>query len=99
MERFNRAGALVFVSGEILIDDPQRLKLFSDPLQFPYFRPTAANMVLETAPLVAVQQTFGKQYVTGELSVRSIFIQQSFEQPLPNSEIDLLGSSLGKPSE
>ena len=99
LERFNRAGALVFVSGKILVDDPQELKLFSDPLQFPYFRPTAANMVLETAPLVAVQQTFGEQYVTGELSVRSIFVQHSFEQPLSNLEIDLPRSSLAEPSK
>jgi inner membrane protein len=48
--QFNRAGAFVFVSGQLTIDDPDSAKLVSDPYQFSFIRAAGGSVTLEAAP-------------------------------------------------
>lgn len=71
---FNRAGAMVFVSGQLSVDDPEGLQLVADPYQFPFIRVTASSVTLEAAPLALVYQALGEQFAIGQLSIRSIYV-------------------------
>ncbi len=71
---FNRAGAMVYISGQLTIDDPESLQLTTDPYQFPTIRTTANSITLESAPLGMVYQALGEQFATGSLSIRSIYV-------------------------
>lgn len=77
LEPFNRPSAMVFVSGQMTIDDPEGLAevFFPDPLQFPFLRALGANVTLELAPLSVVQLALGDQFAIGQLSIKSIYTQ------------------------
>lgn len=77
LEPFNRPGVMVFVTGQITIDDPEGLAetLFVDPQQFPFIRAAGASATLELAPLAIVQQVLGEQFATGQLAIKSIYAQ------------------------
>ena len=74
---FSRPGMLVFVSGQLTIDDPEGLgeTLVVDPHQFPFIRATGANVTLENAPLATIQQILADQFGTGHLFVRTLYAQ------------------------
>ena len=74
---FNRPGVMVFVTGQIAIDDSESLAetLFVDPQQFPYIHAAGTNVTLELAPLAAVQQALGEQFAVGQLAIKSIYAQ------------------------
>ena len=75
---FNRAVAMVFVSGQLSIDDPESLRLVQDPHTYPAIRAdSSGNITLEAAPLAYVQQVLGEQFATGQLSIRSINAAQA----------------------
>lgn len=73
---FHRATAMVFVSGELTIDDAESVQLPSDPYQFPTIRVTGNSVALESAPLMTVNSTLGEQFATGQLLLKSIYAQQ-----------------------
>lgn len=77
LQQFNRAGAMVFISGQLTIDDPEGLALVIDPYQFQTIRASSNSINLEAAPLTSVQQALGEQFATGILTVKSIYAQQS----------------------
>lgn len=74
---FNRPGFMVFVSGQMTIDDPESLTetLFVDGHQFPFIRAAGASVTLEAAPLAIVQQALSEQFAIGQLFVRTIYAQ------------------------
>lgn len=73
---FNRPG-MVFVSGQITINDPESLTetLFVDGHQFPFIRVAGASVTFEAAPLATVQQALPEQFAIGQLFVRTIYAQ------------------------
>ncbi len=76
LSQFNRAGAMVFVSGRLAIDDPEGLEFITDPNQFPIICATGNSITLEAAPLMTVNTILGEQFATGQLFIRSIYAQQ-----------------------
>lgn len=72
LEKFNRAGAMVFVSGQLSFDTLDGVTLPRDPYQFTYIRATDSTVTLEAAPLSIVQKTLGEEFGTGQLQVRVI---------------------------
>ncbi|WP_414623806.1 metal-dependent hydrolase [Calothrix sp. CCY 0018] len=72
---FNRVGAMVFISGQLQIDDPESIKPEYDPYQFPYIRVSGESVSLETAPLGKVMEKIGEQFATGNLQIRIINAQ------------------------
>ncbi len=75
LKQFNRAGAMVFVSGQLTVDDPEGLDLVTDPYQFQTIRASRSGINLEVAPLTTVQQALGEQFAIGLVTVRSIYAQ------------------------
>lgn len=71
---FNRSGAMVFISGQLSVDDPEGLRVTPDPYQFLYIRVAASSVTLESAPLALVYQLLGEQFAIGQLSIRSIYV-------------------------
>lgn len=71
---FNRAGAMVFISGQLSVDDPEGLRVTPDPYQFPLIRVSSSSVTLESAPLALAYQTLGEQFASGQLSIRSIYV-------------------------
>ena len=71
---FNRAGAMVYISGQLSVDDPESLQLLADPYQFPTIRVASNSITLESAPLGMVYQLLSEQFATGSLSIRSIYV-------------------------
>ncbi|BAZ36617.1 hypothetical protein NIES4101_25360 (plasmid) [Calothrix sp. NIES-4101] len=74
---FNRVGAMVFVSGQLSVDDPESIKLTPDPYQFPYMRASGESVSLEVAPLNQVIEKLGEQFATGNLQIRIINAAQT----------------------
>ncbi|AFZ27225.1 putative membrane-bound metal-dependent hydrolase [Cylindrospermum stagnale PCC 7417] len=72
LAKFNRAGAMVFVSGQIFVDDFDTSAVQLDPYQFPYIKAAPSTITLEAAPLVIVQRLVGEEFASGNLQVRSI---------------------------
>ena len=74
---FNRPDALVFISGQLTIDDPVEIheRIRADPHQFPFIRATGVSIILEYAPLSLVWQTLADQTGTGYLFVRTLYAQ------------------------
>lgn len=72
--KFNRPGAMVFLSGQLDIDDPQGVNYIPDPYQFPMIKLSGSSLTLEAAPLATVLTYFHDQYVTGQLQLRIIHI-------------------------
>ncbi|MBO3464423.1 metal-dependent hydrolase, partial [Aetokthonos hydrillicola CCALA 1050] len=75
LSRFDHDNAMVFISGEITIDDPD-IKFALDPHQFPFIKRSQTSdspgVKLEVAPLKYVKKKLGDQFATGQLSIRSI---------------------------
>ncbi|MEA5595708.1 metal-dependent hydrolase [Rivularia sp. UHCC 0363] len=74
---FNRVGAMVFVSGQINVDDSESIKLNQDPYQFPYMRLSGDSVNLEAAPFNQVIEKLGEQFATGNLQIRIINASQT----------------------
>ncbi|AFY51364.1 putative membrane-bound metal-dependent hydrolase (plasmid) [Nostoc sp. PCC 7524] len=72
LEKFNRAGAMVFISGQLSFDTLDGVTLPRDPYQFPYIRASDSTVTLEAAPLGIVQSKLGEEFGTGQLQVRII---------------------------
>lgn len=70
--KFNRAGAMVFISGQLSVDSLDGVTLPRDPYQFPYIRASDTSIMLEAAPLAVVQSRLGEEFGTGQLQVRII---------------------------
>ncbi|WP_180269620.1 hypothetical protein [Nostoc linckia] len=70
--QFNRAGAMVFISGQLSVEDLETSVLPRDPYQFPVIKATDSTVILEAAPLSIVQKTLGDEFATGQLQVRVI---------------------------
>ena len=70
--KFNRTGAMVFISGQLSFDTLDGVKLPRDPYQFSYIRATDTSITLEAAPLAIVQSKLGEEFATGQLQVRVI---------------------------
>lgn len=82
---FNRTGAMVFVSGQLTVDDPEGLRITPDPYQFPFIRIAANTVTLESAPLAVVDQALSEQFAIGQLSIRSIYVNAQ-ASPRVNSQ-------------
>ena len=72
LEKYNRTGTIVFLSGQVTIDDAEGAKYTPDPYQFPFIKLSASSLSLEAAPLSIVLSYFSDQYATGQLQVRII---------------------------
>ena len=72
---FKRAGALVFVSGQLAVSDFDTSTLESDPYQFPSIKATSTSITLEAAPLQIVITNLGEEFATGQLQIRIINAQ------------------------
>ena len=72
---FNRTGTMVFVSGQLSIDDPDSAGLTADPYQFSFIRQAGESVTLEAAPLPIVTSRLGEQFATGALQIRIINAQ------------------------
>lgn len=83
---FNRTGAMVFVSGQLTVDDPESLQPVTDPYQFPFIRIAANTVTLEAAPLQSVYAQLGEQFATGQLSIRSIYVSANQTSTSPNPQ-------------
>lgn len=83
---FNRAGALVYVSGQLSVDDPENLQRVADPYQFPTIRIAANTVTLEVAPLALVYQVLGDQFAIGQLSIRSVYVNHVQTSPSLGSQ-------------
>ncbi|PAX51451.1 metal-dependent hydrolase [Brunnivagina elsteri] len=74
---FNRVGAMVFVSGQLSVDDAESIKLSQDPYQFPCIKVSGESVNLEAAPLARVMEKLGEQFATGNLQIRIINASQT----------------------
>jgi inner membrane protein len=72
LEKFNRTGAMVFISGQLSFDTLDGVTLPRDPYQFPYIRASDSTVTLEAARLTIVQSKLGEEFATGQLQVRII---------------------------
>ncbi|MCG6135197.1 MAG: metal-dependent hydrolase [Nostoc sp. LLA-1] len=70
--RFNRTGTLVFISGQLSVDEFDTSVIPRDPYQFPSILATSSSVTLEAAPLRAVARYLGDEFATGSLQIRSI---------------------------
>ncbi len=75
LKKFNRPGAMVFVTGQISIDDPEEVRYIADPYQFPFIKLSASSLTLDVAPLSTVLTYFSEQDATGQLQMRVIIKQ------------------------
>ena len=74
---FKRAGAIVFVTGELAVSDFDTTILKSDPYQFPVIKATTTSITLEAAPLSIVITNLGEEFATGQLQIRIINATQA----------------------
>ena len=74
LDRFDRLNTMVYVSGELKIDNPIDLHIGRDSRQFTTIRESGDSITLDDAPLATVNRKLGDQLATGDLSVRSIFL-------------------------
>jgi inner membrane protein len=72
IQKFQTAGAMIFVSGQVTIDDPQGVNWTPDPYQFPFIKLSGSSLTLENAPLSILLSYFSDQYATGQLQIRII---------------------------
>lgn len=72
LEKFNRTGAMVFISGQLSFDTLDGVALPRDPYQFAFIRASDSTVTLEAAPLTIVQSKLGEEFATGQLQVRII---------------------------
>jgi inner membrane protein len=74
---FKRAGALVFVTGQLAVSDFDTTILKTDPYQFPVIKATTTSISLEAAPLEIVTTNLGEEFATGQLQIRIINASQA----------------------
>jgi inner membrane protein len=72
---FLRPDAMVFVSGELKVDDLDDVQIVRDPSQLQILKKSSSGVTLEDAPLKVVIQKLGRLFATGELTIRSIYAQ------------------------
>ncbi len=72
LNKFNRAGSTVFLTGQLTIDDPEGVTYIPDPYQFPIINVSKESLTLDVAPLPTVLKYFHDQYITGKLQLRII---------------------------
>ena len=70
--QFNRTGAMVFVSGQLSVDDFDILTIPRDPYQFQFIQASPTNINLEFAPLNTVIKFLGDEFAKGSLQIKSI---------------------------
>ena len=72
LAKYSHPGAMVFLSGQLSIDDAEGVEYTPDPYQLPFIKLSASSLTLEAAPLSTVLKYFRDQYATGQLQVRII---------------------------
>jgi len=76
LQQFNHPKAMVFVSGHLVTDDAETLRLIApNSYQFPTIRVEGSTVTLDVAPLRSVLTKLGEEFATGDLSIRSIYVQ------------------------
>jgi inner membrane protein len=80
---FQRAGALVYVSGQLTVTDFDSSSVKSDPYQFPVIKATTTSITLEAAPLSMVMDNLGEEFATGQLQIRIINATQALTNSNP----------------
>ena len=70
--QFNRTGAMVFVSGQLSVEDFDILTIPRDPYQFPFIQASPTNINLKAAPLNTVIKFLGDEFAKGSLEIKSI---------------------------
>jgi inner membrane protein len=70
--QYQRNNSMVFISGQLNVDDFDTSVLPRDPYQFKFIDASPTNINLEAAPLEVVLKFLGDEFVTGNLQVRSI---------------------------
>jgi inner membrane protein len=66
------AKSMVFITGDITVDDPDGVTFANDAYQFPFIRKTETSIKLEVAPLQQVLEKIGDQFATGQILIRKI---------------------------
>ena len=72
ISKFNRSGAMVFVSGGLSVYDFDTTVLTPDPFQFKFITASPSTIKLDAAPLNTVIKFLGDEFASGSLEVRSI---------------------------
>jgi inner membrane protein len=76
ISKFNRSGAMVFLSGELSVDDFDTTTFIRDPFQFKFITASPSTIKLDAAPLNTVIKLLGDEFASGSLEVRSIISSQ-----------------------
>lgn len=63
---------MVFVSGELSVDDFDTTTFIRDPFQFKFITASPSTIKLDAAPLNTVIKLLGDEFASGSLEVRSI---------------------------
>ncbi len=76
LDKFNRLHAMVFVTGELSIDNADALShVVGNPYEFRSIKADVGKVVFDTAPLQQVIRQLGNELGTGNLFIRSIYVQ------------------------
>jgi inner membrane protein len=70
--KYQRTNSMVFISGQLSVDDYDTSVLPRDPYQFKFIDASPTNINLEAAPLEIVMKYLGDEFSTGSLQIRSI---------------------------
>lgn len=70
--KYQRTNSMVFISGQLSLDDYDTSVLPRDPYQFKFIDASPTNVNLEAAPLEIVMKYLGDEFSTGSLQIRSI---------------------------
>lgn len=74
--KFNRSNSMVFVTGQLSVDDFDTSIIPRDPYQFSFIKASSTSITLEAAPLKTVIKFLSDEFATGSLQVRSIVSNQ-----------------------
>lgn len=74
--KYQRSNSMVFISGQLNLDDFDTSALPRDPYQFPTIQASSSSVNLEAAPLKAVMKFLGDEFASGNLQIRSIVTNQ-----------------------
>ena len=72
LSQYSKDKTMVYVSGEVKVDDPDNLDLPHFKNEFAYIHATGANVILEYAPLKNVISQIGNRFATGYLELKII---------------------------
>lgn len=73
LERFNHAGAMVFISGKLKVEDLEYVHIPEETEQFQTMKKSGDRVIFDHTPLIVVQQKLGEEFATGELSIKLIY--------------------------